>query len=281
MMKNWMVWLLLPLLVALAAWGIWDNQKRNAPVAPPPVSSGRTPGVQEVETKAAKKEGLNSPRVKERIKAVEDLAKKKDEAAKAKLLNVLAHEEHPEVKARLIEELGHNFRFDPQVIAALTRCMAESEKPEVRGAADEALGTINEMGKAAVPEVRKLLKDGAHRAAALEVLGRIGPAAGETVEEVGAYLESPKTAERLAAITALRRIGLAAKAVLGDETKGIVKAAADEDARIRECAAQCFKRIGEAAKTAAVKAALEKLKADKEAPVRKAAEAAWQKLYEE
>jgi HEAT repeat protein len=278
-MKNIIVWLALPCLVALAVWVIWRRlPERTEPSAAKAASAPQSGAV--AAEPAPKKRGLAAPQIKDRIAAAEALAQKHDESSKQKLLAVLSAEDHPEVKVRIVETLGREWRFDPAVVAALVKAMADDEKDEVRAAASEALASLGEPAKGAVPEVRKLLQAEKHRLAAMEALGRIGPSAHPAVAEIAASLEAKKTAERLAAITALRRIGLASKAVLGDEQKGIVKALHDENAQVRENAALCLKRIGTAAKTEAVKRALENLKNDEDEQVRRAAESAWEKIYE-
>jgi NADH dehydrogenase len=141
--------------------------------------------------------------------------------------------------------------------------LASDEEP----AQQDAVGALNRLGQAAVPELIQALNDDdwqvRHQAAL--VLGAIGPEAKAAVPALIAALDDDDKYFRSHAATALGKIGPEARAAV----PALIEALKDRDEDVRRAAAAALGEIGPEARQAV--AALVELLRDPRKPVRKQA----------
>lgn len=147
---------------------------------------------------------LADPDVAIRLQVVDLIARFHDDIKELSpvLRTILDQEKDEDVRAAATQVLGQLKGDD--AVSGLIRAL-EDEDAVVRGRASLALGRL---GKAAVPELRKLLKTGNRdtRASALNALGRIGPDAVASVPEVRGLIDGDEPLLKSLAADALRKI---------------------------------------------------------------------------
>jgi HEAT repeat protein len=166
---------------------------------------------------------------------------------------VLALEVDPEgeVRAAAAESLGRIGPLEPTVaeaVKALARGLADREW-RVCHASAEALGRYESAARAALPELVRALDsrpkgrserlDALARCAAIDALGRLGPAAAEAAPALTRLLADQKPVVRCAAAEALGRIGPAA----APAQAALELALKDDSGDVRTAAAEALKSI--------------------------------------
>jgi len=179
------------------------------------------------------------------------------------------------VRATVVMTLDGLSSRGPEVVKALAQAVAKDVHQTVRRLALYALANMAEDAKDAVPHLASLLrdKDGNLRTTAALALVKIGK---DSIAELLKILGDPSADARLAAIQTLSQFS---KEDLNESAvTAMVKALADEDARVRQVAAMDMALLGTQAREqgggADVNKALFGLLKDKDVRVRRSAVAA-------
>jgi HEAT repeat protein len=173
----------------------------------------------------------------------------------AAVVRVAAADAAPTVRAWAVEVLGQARPPSAAVIRTLCERLRDPDK-EVRGRAAEALQNLGEVAAAAARPLTEQLQQEANagvRAQIAGALGRLGPAARDSVPALAKLLDDPNGNVRLAALIALGHLGATAEAAAPALSRSLRDAADAE----RRYAADALRKIGGAATADAESAPLQ------------------------